>query len=1183
MRILGDRLSLSASDLANHLGCRHLTNLDLYVAQKELVAPNYKDPALEALQERGFQHEAAYVEHLRSQGLSIVELPELGDPETGFAATCGAMSDGPDVIVQATLLGDGWLGRADVLLRVDQPSELGDYSYEISDTKLARETKGRTILQLCLYSDLLRQVQGVLPEYMYVVPLGNNFKSEDYRVDDYMAYYRLVCGRLLETVEAGIWNGGDTYPDPCEQCDICRWWKVCDDKRHEDDHLSLVANISKRQIVELQERDVDTLKSLATLSLPLVPAPEHGAPETYERVHHQARVQLEGRTTNQPIHELFPLEEDFGFFRLPEPTSQDIFFDFEGARFVGDEGLEYLFGFVFHGEDGNPQYESLWGLTVAKEKAAFERFIDDVMARWARDEGFHIYHYAPYEPSAIKRLMGRHATREAEVDRLLRGDRFVDLYAIVRQSLRASVEKYSIKDLELFFGYERDVNLRTASRNMQALEYALEFEVPEAIPKDVLDAVEGYNRDDCLSTLKLRNWLEALRAGMVEAGHAIARPEHSDGMPSDELDEAMNRARELTERLTKNIPVDPGERTPEQQAQWVLAQLLEWHRREDKAIWWEYYRLIDLSEEELRDERVAISGLQFVERVGMIKRSFQDRYRFPAQETEIRKGDKLKRLDGEVSSFGEVVAVDAVARTIDIKKGPKIEDQHASTIFVHDVVKTNELRNALLRIGEWVADNGIDADGPYRAGRDLLMGNPPKLATLPIEDVIESSPTELDAALTMTIDLDCGLLPIQGPPGSGKTFTGGRMICESVKAGLKVGITAVSHKVIRNLLNSAIEAAMEVGLDLRCVQKVGKMSAEPPASITETKDNGKVFTMLQSGEVQVAAGTAWLWSREEAEDSIDILFVDEAGQISLANTVAVSQAAKSVVLLGDPQQLEQPKRGSHPDGTDVSALEHLLGEHQTMPPDRGLFLATTWRLHPTICAFTSELFYEGRLESREGLDVQSIGGSSDYLGAGLWYVPVEHDGNCNASSEEAAVVAALVQEFTEKGMTWINQNGDELPITRNDVLVVAPYNAHVAAILERLPDGARVGTVDRFQGQEAPVVIYSMGTSSPELAPRGMEFLYSQSRLNVATSRARCACILVSNPKLFEPECRTPQQMKLANAFCRYLELACMKTLEPIDNTDARSSQTLKMLDTGEDQTLDRLSNVLKEIRRKEP
>jgi predicted RecB family nuclease len=1133
-------IRLSASDLANHLGCRHLTFLDLGAARGEMEAPIYRDVALEALRERGLEHEKAYVESLRTQGLSIVRLSDDLRTQEAFDQTCAAMHEGHDVIVQATLLRDGWMGRADVLRRVEAVApELGAYSYEVLDTKLARETRGRTVLQLCLYSDILAGIQGRLPERMHVVPPRTGFQPETFRVDDYMAYYRLVRRRLEEAVAEGRWTGAATYPDPCEQCDICRWWQRCSQKRHDDDHLSLVAGISRMQIAELQGRSVETLEALAELVFPLDPNPERGAMESYERVHHQARVQLEGRRLQAPMYELLPVEEGFGLSRLPEPTARDVFLDFEGARFVGEQGLEYLFGVVSLGEDGEAGYEPLWALTVEDEKAAFERFIDEAMARWESDEGFHIYHYAPYEPSAIKRLMGRHATREEEVDRLLRGERFVDLYAVVKHAVRASVESYSIKCLEPFFGYERDVDLRVASRNLQAIEYALEFAAPDAISRETLAAVEGYNRDDCLATLHLRNWLESLRDGLVRDGIEVERPASVSGVPSEELDEVLSRTRDLVERLAGGLPVDPGERSNEQQAQWTLAQLLEWHRREDKALWWEYFRLIALSEEELLDERVAIAGLEFVERVGVIKRSVVDRYRFPPQETEIRAGNKPKRLGEAVSSFGEIVAIDPASRTIDIKKGPKIADEHASCVLVHEVVPTRELRDALFRIGEWVAENGIDGPGPYRAGRDLLLGRPPRLRTAPIERVIEAASTPLGAARELILDLDGGLLAVQGPPGSGKTFAGAQMICEAARAGLKVGITAVSHKVIRNLLEKAVEAATELGMELPCVQKAnGETESEATEMIVETDENARVFEMLASGEAQVAAGTAWLWARKEAADCVDVLFVDEAGQISLANTVAVSQAARSVVLLGDPQQLEQPKRGSHPDGTDVSALQHLLGGHQTMPPDRGLFLGTTWRLHPAICAFTSELFYESRLRSREGLDRQEILGETAFAGAGLWFVPVEHEGNTNESTEEADVVASLVANLLDGSVEWRDPKGVARPPTLDDILIVAPYNAHVAALLERLSAGARVGTVDKFQGQEAPIVVYSMATSSPELAPRGMEFLYSPSRLNVATSRARSTCILVANPHLFEPECRTPRQMKLANAFCRYLEMA---------------------------------------------
>jgi uncharacterized protein len=297
--------------------------------------------------------------------------------------------------------------------------------------------------------------------------------------------------------------------------------------------------------------------------------------------------------------------------------------------------------------------------------------------------------------------------------------------------------------------------------------------------------------------------------------------------------------------------------------------------------------------------------------------------------------------------------------------------------------------------------------------------------------------------------------------------------------------------------------------------------------------------------------------------------------MSLANALAVSQAADSLVLLGDPRQLDQPQKGVHPPGADASALEYLLGGEPTVPPDRGLFLPKTWRLHPEICAYTSELFYRGRLTAKEWLANQRVDGPDPFEGSGLRFVPVEHAGNRNHSPEEVEVVAGLVdglvngvgrrpgvgRRFGVGGSpgtgsqatggvsaagtppaTWIDKDRETRPITLDDILVVAPYNAQVSALIEALPDGARVGTVDKFQGQEAPIVLYSIATSSAEEAPRGMEFLFSANRLNVATSRARCLAVLVGNPAVLAPICRAPRQMQLANAFCRFAEMAGVAT-----------------------------------------
>jgi superfamily I DNA and/or RNA helicase len=349
----------------------------------------------------------------------------------------------------------------------------------------------------------------------------------------------------------------------------------------------------------------------------------------------------------------------------------------------------------------------------------------------------------------------------------------------------------------------------------------------------------------------------------------------------------------------------------------------------------------------------------------------------------------------------------------------------------------------------------------------------------------------------------------------------------------------VSHKVIRNLLEAVGKAAAEEGGPASCLHKVSQESTgKLPPGIQETTDNAEVREALRSRRVSIAGGTAWLWSRPEFFEAVDVMFVDEAGQMSLANVLAIAGAAKSLVLLGDPRQLEQPIQGSHPEGTAASALEHVLDGHLTIAPDRGLFLEETWRLPPEICAFTSELFYEGRLSTRAKPGRQVLSGASPFDGSGLWFVPVEHDANQSACRDEVEVVAALCERLRSGGATWRDRDGASHPVTLEDILIVAPYNAQVADLMSRLPRGARVGTVDRFQGQEAPIVIFSLTTSTPEDAPHGMNFLFDPNRFNVGTSRAMCACIVVGSPRLFEPDCQTPRQMKLANAFCRFLEMA---------------------------------------------
>jgi len=1132
MRAAPGVFHLSASDLSNHLACRHLTSLDFAVAVGEKPAPKWHSPDLWVLQKRGLEHENAYVTHLAAQGLAIVDLRSTSEQEAGREVAT-AMEKGVDVIVQPLMAKGRWFGRADVLRRVERASRLGPWSYEIHDCKLALETKATTILQLSLYSECLADIQGELPEYMHVVPPGEGFASEAYRVSEYAAYYRHVKNRLENAVEN---NDGATYPEPTPHCSICRWWAECDGQRRKDDHLSLVAGISRLQQKQLYSWDVKAVGNLAVMPLPLERRPEHGSASGYVRVREQARVQVAGRTQGMLVHEILDLNEEHGFSLLPEPSPGDMFFDLEGDPFIGRGGREYLFGFVTADANGNPAYECQWAVSAEQEKRAFEWFVDRVIARWAQYPAMHVYHFTGYETGALKRLMGRYATRENEIDRMLRAFLLVDLHTAIKRAVRASVEEYSLKALEAFYGFQREVPLVNARAAVREMQHALEMGEQAPTDETLRGTMALYNADDCNSTQGLRDWLETERRKLEQGGRAIARPALSERVPSANLDERQQRSAALAANLREGVPENPEERTEEQSARWLLAHLLDWHRREVKSEWWEFYRLGELTDEELLDERSALSGLHFVERLGVQRNIPTDRYSFEKQETDIRAGEELC---AKKEKIGEAVGIDIAARLIDIKKTKKTAEVHPCAVYAKEVGPGTEvLADSLYRIGVWVNANGMDAPGSFRAARDLLLRREPRLAG-DNQALVVPGETTLNAAKRLGPMLDDSALAIQGPPGAGKTFTGARMICELVRRGKRVGITATSHKVISNLLKEVVKAADEEDLaSLRCVQKVKKEDKpeQDPSHIQTTIDNEDTLAAFLDG-ANVLAGTQWLWAREDYFEAVDVLFVDEAGQMSLANVLVVSQAAKSLVLLGDPQQLEQPLRGSHPEGADLSALEHLLAGAKTIPPEKGLFLERTWRLHPKLTEFTSEVFYERRLQSREGLENQRIEGLG-WLGEScLWYLSVEHQGNQNASPEEVDAIAGLVKSLIAPGVRWVDDKGNSRQLQLGDILIVAPYNTQVSDLSARLPN-ARVGTVDKFQGQQAPVVIYSMTTSSPEDAPRGMEFLYSLNRLNVATSRAQAMVIIVASPKLLEPECHTPRQMQLANALCRYAELA---------------------------------------------
>jgi uncharacterized protein len=1065
------RLTFSPSDLNAFLACPHLTSLEVAVAHGRLERPFRPNPYAELIRRKGDEHESAY---LASLGAGVTK---IGDPhevgwDTAAAATEQAIRDRAPFIYQAALVDRNWHGLADFLeLQVDG-------TYEVVDSKLARRAKPAHLLQLCFYTEQLARIQNRWPDRMHVVNgLG---ERESFKPQDFLAYYRRLKARFLDAVE----NGRPTYPYPVDHCSLCEFLARCQEQWDADDHLSLVAGIMRTQVERLEAEGITKLRSLAA-----VPA-ETRVPklrqETLAKLREQAQLQLHRRLTGELAHQILPLEPERGFALLPEPSVGDIWLDLEGDPWYEPaRGLEYLLGWVWLDDGGEPQYDCIWSLDRAQEKAGFERLIDLIRERRARYPGMHVYHYAPYERTALQRLMGEHGSREAELDDLLRGEVLVDLYRVTRQALRLALPSYSIKEVEAFYGFERVEEMAGGGSAVVAFEEWLEVRADH-----ILEEIRAYNEDDCRSLYELHRWLLGLRPEEVE----WRRPPEE----REVAEETKERLEEFA-RVEAELLSDAEEGSP----RWLLAQLLEYHRREEKPQWWEYFHHKGLDAEELIEDTDTIGGLELVGEPVPVAKSLEYTFRFPPQEHKI--GGLA--VDPATEQRYSVAVDDELGRVTLRRSVEKVDEPLPAALIPSTPLPTWMQRDAVLRFAKGRAR--------YPSLVEILERRPPRA---------ELGGTVVEAAAS----LDGSYLFVQGPPGSGKTWLGARMALELMRRGQRVGVTSLSHKAIHKFLRDLREAAVEAVFSFRGRKK---SSGDPESAYEDefvdcTDSNDEML----DDELQLIAGTSFLFSREELDHHVDTLFVDEAGQVSLADVLAVGCAARNVVLLGDPNQLAQVSQGSHPPGASASALQHLLGSDETLRPGMGMFLGETWRMRPEVNAFVSATFYDGRLEPAPVCLERSVADRN-----GIRFLPVAHEGNRTQAPEEAEAVAAEVARLVGSG--YQDERG-ERALRYEDVIVVAPYNAHVRCLRDKLPQAVAVGTVDKFQGQQAPVVFYAMGSSSSEDVPRGLDFLFSRNRLNVAISRAQCLAYLVCSPRLLDANCRTVEQMRLANALCRLVETA---------------------------------------------
>jgi predicted RecB family nuclease len=1155
MQHLGGRIVFSASDLNDFLSCEHLIALEARVLAGELTSPEERTEQAKILARLGDEHERRYVEALRAGGIDVLEIERPGrsngDRLAGIEAaaqrTRDAMRAGAPAIYQATFFDGTWLGHADILERVDAKSDLGDWSYEVVDTKLARSAKAYFLVQLCFYSARVAAIQGHAPEFMHVL-LGDGTRRS-FRVAEFAPFERLIARRLEERLN-GRDGAAEPYPYKVAHCDLCVWNARCVARRAADDNPTEVAGLTRLQERKLRAAGVTTLAQLGTDPPPQ--APPKMEPATFAKLARQARLQREQRDafaagrTDDYRYELLPLDPEEkaprGFALLPEPCDGDVFFDMEGDPFYDvADGLEYLFG-AYAVDDG---FRAFWGCDRGRgapndrrfERHAFESFIDFVMERRSRHPGMHVYHYADYEKRALQLLAQRYGTREDEVDVLLREERLVDLYRVVRQAVVVGQSGYGLKKIEALYGGRERGSIATGGDSIIQFEdwrSRRQDAARDGDPRrdDILRDIESYNEQDCRSTAKLRDWLLRRRADAeLASGVALAYYAGKSEAADETRDRKPDPHAALKQRLDAAIPTDFDEASPQAATDparplWLARQLLDYYRREEKPAWWAFFDRCERYRENpdlLLDDGEVIVGLeQDGDPTTREKtRSLFYVFRFPSQEYKAERGTAYDPITQAIA--GEVISLEARVDdcTLSMRRGPSHEARPLpSAIIMREYVSTDALQAALARFADALL-SGAARNGAYRAAYDLLMAEVPRLRSLERGSRIQPDSLSDEALHALIADLDESYLFVQGPPGSGKTYRGADAIVRLLSQGRRIGVTAHSHKAINNILEHVDRIARKRGLRFHGQRKPG--SGADTHYRSPLRDGGQVENIAGGfvlGDGGLYAGTAWAFVAPDMDGALDYLFVDEAGQMALPTALAAATSARNVVLLGDPLQLPHVRHTAHPGDVGSSVLENLLGDDlRPVPPDRGVLLDRTWRMHADVCRFISDLIYEGRLHPIESCNVQRVD-SPGLSGTGIRYIAVDHADARLRSIEEARAIADQIELLLQGTVT--EASGRRRPFEPRDVIVVTPYNAQRLCIEAELRSRGSacaevaVGTVDKFQGQQAYVVFFSSAKSSLEDAPRGVEFIFDRNRLNVAISRARALAVYVGSPSLFD-------------------------------------------------------------------
>lgn len=1072
------------------------------------------DSTLELLAKKGDEHERNYLNLLKAKHSDLVEIARDANFNTSYENTISAMKQGVSVIFQGALKYNEFQGYTDFLVKKDGASLLGDYHYEVWDTKLSRHVKPEYSLQLCAYSEMLYSIQGLWPKNFSVV-LGNGVR-EELPTEDFKYYFLRTKNRFLV-----FQKSFDVYAPPTPQSyeDFGKWEEQAENILRQKDHLSFVAGISISQIKKLENSGTPTLTILATSST----CPPDFRPDIFDKLKKQAQLQLttksEGKTQFQVIH--YRPEEAFGLARLPPSHVADVFFDMEGYPLV-DGGLEYLFGATYL-EGTKPKFIDWWALDTNQEKAAFEGWIDWVIQRWKQNPGMHIYHYAAYEVTAMKKLMGKHMTREHEVDQLLRHGVFIDLYRVVREGLVVGEESYSIKKLEGLYNFNRTGDVKKASDSV--VQFAVWMQTPDGNKWQhsvILKEIRDYNEEDCVSTLELFKWLQE-----VKKQNKIPYVPAESTADAEDVHLPIPPSEVLATQLMGNLPTC----TEKASIQKVLAGLIGYHRREAKPQWWSFFERLNSLPEDLTSDLECLAECIVAK---LDSKEIQVKFD-RQQETKLKEGDQV------VAHSNDKLRLTIDSINLDtgyaVLSG-KPESLHVGdriTLIPTGPIPTKSMEDSILAIAKkWQSSPDFASLRPCL--KTFLKREFPSIQSHKAGDDLDFDSDAVSTIFPYAENLNSSVLAIQGPPGTGKTYTASHLVAYLLSKGKRIGITSNSHKAIDHLMEKSYEVLAEKGQNKNyAIYKIGatpedeqklKMGFLYSKNTTEFWKKPKSYNLV--------GGTSWFFAAENSKDRFDYLFIEEAGQFSLANCVACAGSTNNLVLLGDQMQLEQPIQGTHPEDIAESALGYYLKGHATIPANMGIFLGVSRRMNPNVCQFISDSVYDSRLTSHENTVFNLVKNTPHpFKESGIIFVPVAHEGNSQGSIEEVAAISGIIQSLKD---TEIHAHGrSEEKFGLHSCLFISPFNMQVGLLKNSLGDKAKVGSVDLFQGQEAPVVFISMCSSNGDISPRGLEFLLSKNRLNVAISRAKSLAIIVGSSALADSRANSIEKARLLNLFCKIL------------------------------------------------